>query len=272
MGPQAEGSLSTSALVSPTNSSGWSLFRSSPSSSSSAVQPATFKDTPTGEGWQMAGWIRWLAGLRGMYERRMNRMCTILDSGSSLVSTSGRYRTSATSGDWDVIKTTKLFSYSWPEGGMFIWLRMHFESHPLWQHPLFFAAAKGDMKGGEGGDEKTKVIDGPMLSLALMLFLTLKPHLVLVSSGGMFSATPEIGKEIGWQYFRLCFAAVSEEDVDEGAKRFVDGVRAFWKITDARVIEKLVDLDAAGADGLMSVMGQAGQREGMNNLGGWLGC
>ncbi|KAK3403569.1 pyridoxal phosphate-dependent transferase [Sordaria brevicollis] len=261
MGPQPEASSSSSSSTTPTSSSGWSLFRDS---TPSVPQPS--KGTPTGQGWQMSGWIRWLEGLRGMYERRMNRMCTILDSGSSLISSSTRLRPTSTSnatpGDWDVITTTPLFTYSWPEGGMFIWLRMHFESHPLWQHPLFFS------KTGEG--EKTRVIDGPMLSLAMMLFLTLKPHLVLVSGGNMFSATPEIKEEIGWQYFRLCFAAVEEEDVDEGARRFVDGVKAFWKITDARVIEKLVDeLSKVDTEEVMaSVIGQ----EGASNLGGWLGC
>ncbi|CCC10025.1 hypothetical protein SMACR_02605 [Sordaria macrospora] len=282
MGPQPEASLSSSSSPSssttstPSSTSSWSLFRSS-SSTTPAAQPKPSKETPSspGEGWQMTGWIRWLEGLRGMYERRMNRMCTILDTGSSLISSNTRLRatnsTSGTPGDWDVITTTPLYTYSWPEGGMFIWLRMHFDTHPLWEHPLFFAR--------NGEREKTKVIDGPTLSLALMLFLTLKPHLVLVSGGNMFSATPEISKEIGWQYFRLCFAAVSEEDVDAGAQRFVDGVRAFWKITDARVIEKLVeklgdDLDASGGEALnlMKVMGQAGAAEGMNNLGGWLGC
>lgn len=147
---------------------------------------------------------------------------------------------------------------------MFIWIRMHFDTHPLWQHPLFFS--------GEG--EKTKVIDGPTLGLALMLFLMTKPHLVLASAGNMFAATPQIREEIGWQYFRLCFAAVSEEDVDSGAQRFVDGVRAFWKITDARVIEKLVEelgkADTSEEEVVARVMGQ--DMEGVNNLGGWLGC
>ncbi|KAK3501600.1 pyridoxal phosphate-dependent transferase [Neurospora crassa] len=268
MGPQPEApssssssSSSSSTTATTSSSSGWSLFRSS----SSKPQPA--KQTPSGEGWQMTGWVRWLEGLRGMYERRMNRMCTILDSGSSLVSSSTRLRATSgssvgTPGDWEVITTTPLYTYSWPEGGMFIWLRMHFDTHPLWQHPLFFRS------NGNGEGEKTKVIDGPTISLALMLFLTLNPHLVLVSAGNMFSATSQIREEIGWQYFRLCFAAVSEEDVGSGAQRFVDGVRAFWKITDARVIEKLVEQKVDTEEVVARVMGQ----EGVNNLGGWLGC
>ncbi|KAI5292924.1 hypothetical protein KEM56_006169, partial [Ascosphaera pollenicola] len=64
----------------------------------------------------MTGWVRWLEGLRGMYERRMNRMCTILDSGSSLVSSSTRLRATSgsssvgTPGDWEVITTTPLYT------------------------------------------------------------------------------------------------------------------------------------------------------------------
>ncbi|KAJ4414544.1 hypothetical protein N0V85_003105 [Neurospora sp. IMI 360204] len=271
MGPQPEApsssssSTTTSTTTTSFSSSGWSLFRSS--------QPKPAKETPSGEGWQMTGWVRWLEGLRGMYERRMNRMCTILDTGSSLISSSTRLRATTgtsggTPGDWEVITTTPLYTYSWPEGGMFIWIRMHFDTHPLWQHPLFFSSSQ---------EEKTKVIDGPTLGLALMLFLMTKPHLVLASPGSMFAATPQIREEIGWQYFRLCFAAVSEEDVDEGAQRFVDGVRAFWKITDARVIEKLVEelgkADTTSTEEEVVARVMMGQdMEGLNNLGGWLGC
>ena len=35
-------------------------------------------------GWKMDGWIRWLEGLRGNYERRMRIMCEILEDGKTI--------------------------------------------------------------------------------------------------------------------------------------------------------------------------------------------
>ncbi|OTA24086.1 hypothetical protein BTJ68_11943 [Hortaea werneckii EXF-2000] len=99
---------------------------------------------PAGQGWKADGWVRWLEGLRGNYERRMKLMCSTLDEGRDLIK-SGR-RNSLTNAptlageaneadeddEWAVIETTPLYSFDWPVGGMFIWLRIHFASHPLY--------------------------------------------------------------------------------------------------------------------------------------------
>lgn len=158
-------------------------------------------------GWQTDGWVRWLAGLRGSYEHRMNNMCTNLEEGRFLLK-QGTPIKSAES-DWAVISKTKMYSFDWPRAGMFVWVHMHFENHPL------FGKVKGDK-----------------LAMALWVFLTKVPYLVLAAPGAMFSPTPEIEAEKGWQYYRLCFAAVSEEEVDKSSKRFAEGVKAFWLIKD----------------------------------------
>ena len=69
-------------------------------------------------GWQMDGWVRWLQGLRGHYERRMQTMCSILEEGKELV-TSGRRR--SINDGWSVIEKVTLFEFIWPLGGMFVW-------------------------------------------------------------------------------------------------------------------------------------------------------
>jgi len=38
-----------------------------------------------GTGWRFEGWVRWLEGLRGNYERRMNTMCDVLEAGRDVV-------------------------------------------------------------------------------------------------------------------------------------------------------------------------------------------
>jgi DNA-binding transcriptional MocR family regulator len=194
-------------------------------------------------GWKMDGWVRWLEGLRGQYERRMNRMCTILDEGSIQLKQSTPVRESDQ--DWGVITKTQLYEFDWPRGGMFIWVRMNYETHPLWM-------AEGN---------QMPVINGPILSTALMMLLTHKPFLVLASPGMMFSPTDEIRMERGWAYFRLCFAAESEENVDSCSKRFADGVQRFWRIKNVEEIEALAgELNLASNqlndfEGVASIMG-----------------
>ncbi len=205
-------------------------------------QPAMseFNEKSRGEqavfaGWQTDGWVRWLEGLRGSYERRMNTMCKHLEEGRFQVKQGTPIKPSES--DWAVISKTEMYSFDWPRGGMFVWIQMHFESHPL--------ASKVPL---------------PRLSQLLWIFLTTKPHLVLVAPGTMFSPTKEIAEEKGWTYFRLCFAAVEEEEIKKSSIRFAEGVRAFWLIKDQKRMEDIgKDLDD-----------EVEMKEGMANLGlGW---
>lgn len=196
------------------------------------------------QGWQTDGWVRWLAGLRGVYERRMNTTARILDASSFQLKQSTPLHT--LDEDWGVITKTRLMSFDWPRGGMFLWVRIHFENHPLWQ-------AKG---------RTVPLLDGPAFSVALMMYLTHKPHLVLAAPGTMFSATDEINAERGWRYMRLCFAAEDESLVEPCAKRFANGVQRFWRIKSVEEMERLVkEMQADGVD-----------MEGVSPIGYGLGC
>ena len=170
-------------------------------------------------GWSTSGWVRWLEGLRGAYERRMTRMCTILDAGKDAVC-------DVTAGPDSVVvfKAPRLF-FDWPRGGMFVWVKVHLEHHR-------FMAREG-LTG--------KVFTGKQLGDALLVYLTKKPYKVLAAPGRMFAATEEIGEQRAWKYFRLCFAAESEDRVDDCSRMFVRGVGDFFDIKDAREIEKLVE-------------------------------
>ncbi|KAF4334534.1 aromatic amino acid aminotransferase I [Fusarium beomiforme] len=188
----------------------------------------TFYSLPASEkasftGWQLDGWVRWLEGLRGEYERRMTRMCSILEDNAFQLRQSTSQNPDL---DWDVISKIRLFDFDWPRGGMFVWVRVHFEKHPLYQ--------------AEGGDI-APVIDGTALATAFLIHSTHAPHLVLGSPGSMFSATPEIRETRGWQYMRLCFAAESDDNIDNGSWRFARSVQDFFKIKDIAQIEKLLE-------------------------------
>ncbi|PSR94337.1 aromatic amino acid aminotransferase [Coniella lustricola] len=197
-------------------------------------------------GWQTDGWVRWLAGLRGEYERRMARMCRILDDGSVYIK-QGTPR-AAQDADVCVLTKTQLYDYNWPRGGMFVWVRIFLQNHPLY--------------GVAHSDGRT-LVEGGALAMGLLIFLTRAPFSVVISPGLMFSSTDEVKRTVGWQYFRLCFAAETEENIDLYSERFAKGVRKFWGMKDVKELEDLTrDLDAA-ADKLDEEVG---------NLGSYMGC
>ncbi|TDZ19598.1 Aromatic amino acid aminotransferase [Colletotrichum orbiculare MAFF 240422] len=217
-----------------------------PAAARSAFAALTSRQKATFEGWQMDGWVRWLEGLRGVYERRMARMSRILDAGAVQLKQSTPRN--ADIADWGVVSKTRLYDFKWPRGGMFIWLRVRFETHPLWR--------------AEGG-RVIPLLDGEKLVLALLIFATQKPFRVAVSPGLMFSATDNIRVERGWAYLRLCFAAESEENVDLCSQRLSEAIHRFWKIKKVEEIEDLIkDLVTSGER----------EDEDLGNLGAFMGC
>ncbi|KAI9676017.1 MAG: hypothetical protein M1817_000760 [Caeruleum heppii] len=175
-----------------------------------------------GQGWAVDGWVRWLAGLRGAYERRMQTMCTILEEGkykvradSRKTSASGRLEESGSG--WSMVEKVKMYDFVWPRGGMFVWVHLNLATHPLFG--------------------QLPVAD---LSHALWVFLTTKPYLVLVAPGLIFSPTPALRAEKGPHYMRLCFAAVEEEEVGGSSHRFVEAFNHFWAKRDVEELRGLL--------------------------------
>lgn len=171
---------------------------------------------PDGSGWAVDGWVRWLAGLRGAYQRRMEMMCSILEAGKYLIvddsddGESLQRRPETETESWNVVNKIQMFDFVQPSGGMFVWIQLHLSTHPLY-HQLPPAT----------------------LSHALWLHLTQKPHRVLVAPGSIFAATPDVATtKHAFRFFRLCFAAVEDEAVRTISHRFVDGLRSFWAKTE----------------------------------------
>lgn len=176
-----------------------------------------------GSGWKVDGWVRWLEGLRGNYERRMSDMCDTLAAGKQIVK-SGRRRSFDNLVDdedeWAVVETSQMFDFVRPLGGMFVWVRFDFNTHPL-----------------------ARKVQHARLSQALWVLWTKKPFLCLVAPGKMFAATPEIAEKDAYNCFRLCFAACPADEVKDISQRFVDGAHAFWRIRKESDIDELLDED-----------------------------
>lgn len=177
-----------------------------------------------GSGWKVDGWVRWLEGLRGNYERRMQLMSSILEEGKYLIQDT-RPKTNTfvpDDVDYEVVHKTQLYEFNYPMAGMFLWLRACYESHPLFNE-----------------------VEHERLARALWIFLTTEPYLVLLSPGSIFCPTPEITAEKGWQYFRLCFAAVDDGVVQKHTESTVKAFQDFWAIDDVKTIDKLLEDDEA---------------------------
>jgi DNA-binding transcriptional MocR family regulator len=197
-----------------------------------------------GSGWKADGWVRWLEGLRGNYERRMQVMASILDDGMYLTNSHPTPTYPAEDADFEVITKTQLYDFAYPMAGMFLWLRAHFETHNLY-----------------------KKCGGPKLAQALWVFMTTEDYRVLLAPGGLFSPTEEIREEKGWQYFRLCFAAVDDDVVKTSSEGFVKCVHDFWGIEDAKEIDELV---REGEEEVSEVVGQ--QMVSFDVVAGWCVC
>ncbi|KAK3062203.1 hypothetical protein LTS18_004611 [Coniosporium uncinatum] len=125
-----------------------------------------------------------------------------------------------------MVSKVRAYDFVRPMGGMFVWVRFDFKTHPL-----------------------SDKIAGPRLARALWILWTTPKYRVLVSPGTIFAPNDEIRERDAWECFRLCFAAVDADQLAGINHRFVDGIKAFWEITDVKEIDRLLAEDEAmGAD------------------------
>lgn len=186
----------------------------------------------TQNGWKVDGWVRWLEGLRGNYERRMNAMCNILEANKHVVKTGRRRKqtshhneqnqstinTTDDDSEWRHVVKLQIYDFDYPMGGMFTWLHFIYETHPLADK---FPHSK--------------------LSAAHWVLLTREPYRVLPAPGVLFSANEAIQAASGYQFMRLCFAAVDEAEIEPLTQRLVNGIHAFWAIKKSEEIDELLE-------------------------------
>ncbi|KAK6340957.1 hypothetical protein TWF696_009270 [Orbilia brochopaga] len=189
--------------------------------------------------WSISGWITWLSLLREKYEQRANLMCAALetsrtvtiihlknirvrdDDGNVIDGPGGKYSL--------VHKAVKeLYEFERPMGGMFIWVRVYFEIHRLFD----------GTNGQRIMDALFKYLAGPNLRC-------------LVCPGGYFVPLDD-GEGDGWKYLRLCFAAVEVEDLKRASENFGRGVKEFFELTEFPPDED-VEADGAGEDAELDV-------------------
>ncbi len=193
-----------------------------------------------GSGWDVDGWVRWLEGLRGNYERRMQKMSSILEDGKYIIRSSTRRRSNHASSfesdddEFQMVSKTQMYDFAYPMAGMFLWMHIRFETHPLFNK-----------------------VDHQRLAKALWVYLTTKPYRVLVAPGTIFSPTEQLKEEKGWQYFRVCFAAVDDDMLDKHSIGIVDGFKGFWtKKRESDIDRILNDEDVTVREAIKNGVGQ----------------
>ena len=171
-------------------------------------EPARVSKVEGSDGWQMDGWVRWLEGLRAGYEKRMQAMCTVLEENKFLFSEKSEPGHSFASQveDWEVVDRVQMFDFVWPKAGMFTWVKIDFETHPLRSQYM-----------------------PQRLSKAFWVHLTKKPAVCLVCPGSLFAATHKSQKE-DYKYIRLSFAPMDAEEVNPLTHRLIEGFRSFWQL------------------------------------------
>ncbi|KAF3916015.1 hypothetical protein AA313_de0210396 [Arthrobotrys entomopaga] len=181
--------------------------------------------------WRMSGWITWLSLLRHQYEQRMNLLCSALEESRTVTMISIKNIRVKNDDDANstqegekyslVQKSVKeLYEFERPMGGMFVWVRVYFEIHRLYD-------------GTNGRD----------IMNALWHYLARPGSECLVAPGWMFGATDEICDREGWKYMRLCFASVDTETLKAGGATFGKGVKEFFELTEFPLMP---DPEAAG--------------------------
>ncbi|GAA6061023.1 hypothetical protein JCM10212_001079 [Sporobolomyces blumeae] len=199
------------------------------------------------EEWKFEGYLRWLKGLKAQYRDRRDCLVDLLVSSCD----AGLDPRQAGQNSWELvlrdashatgrIKTidldekgkdrgTKVLSFVAPQGGMFVWLRIHFASHPSFN-----------------------VV--PTSTLLWSLWEDLAEHNVLVAPGSMFSGrvfppkipTNEVedgGTEMAtmtdWNdavdhktgdgFFRIAFSTATEDQMREATKIIGKRVERFFR-------------------------------------------
>ncbi|KIP08349.1 hypothetical protein PHLGIDRAFT_18957 [Phlebiopsis gigantea 11061_1 CR5-6] len=162
--------------------------------------------------WKHEGYVRWLHGLAIEYQSRRDYFIdSLMEEFHVMQSVSNK---SIWAGldvyECSVKPTTmtekasykKIFTFTPPSSGMFLWLEMHFDSHPSFRE----------------GDEET---------LEMQLWTKIAEAGVLVAPGWFFAATDEIN-DAGKGHFRMSFSNAEFPTMKKAVKIFAQVVKEFY--------------------------------------------
>ncbi|KAL5867612.1 hypothetical protein ACKVWM_011599 [Pyricularia oryzae] len=142
-------------------------------------------------------------------------MVTVLERGKHVA------RASTTNGGGEDNKVA-MFDFRWPMGGMFLWVEIKIENHPL--------AVSVDLR---------------RLMCDLWIKCIRPPYLVLKVTGDDFAETEAVKTGRGYKFLRFCLAAIEEDLFEENSASFIAVCRDFWSIRRKKDVKRIITEEEA---------------------------
>ena len=149
--------------------------------------------------WGHDGWLKWLDNLRAEYEERRNIMVDTLDG-------------------YKYVGDKLVLGYKRPAAGMFVWINMQFQNHPL--------------------GSKVSVVE---LAQALWSFNATHKQPVLITPGYFFAPSQSDAEHTA-PFIRISYAPSEKGNLKRETEGFGRNVAEFWQITDEARIKELADI------------------------------
>jgi aromatic amino acid aminotransferase I len=181
--------------------------------------PSGFSEIITGEllnKWGVDGFLEWNTNLCEQYRVRRDWMLDALAAAFDLVPA----EEAGVPGAIGLVGFPKgrsgpaILSFVPPVGGMFIWCKAHYDTHPAWAG---FQTDKTDQERVRAFEEK--------------FWIRLVDALILVTPGWYFSPWEGGGHSLheeGSGHFRLAYSFEPKNNVDEGIRRLADVMTKEW--------------------------------------------
>lgn len=146
---------------------------------------------------EIDGFLEYCRNLRDRYREKRDAMVAVLKEGEYLIG-------DGAGDDAVIVNKTRIMSFSVPTAGMFIWLRIVYHTHPLYEAPFSKAYLAGKL---------FEYLAEPRYG-----------NKVLVGPGKMFCGEEEDGDD----FVRVSFAVLPLEELRVASEELVEGVRRFW--------------------------------------------
>ncbi|KAF5392412.1 hypothetical protein D9757_002328 [Collybiopsis confluens] len=166
--------------------------------------------------WGQTGFLRWMANLREIYTMRRDWMCDLLADNFDVIPSPENIVD-------DVIAMLKghhssksckpIFSFSFPKGGMFLWIKLYLEGNSVYQ----------EMKASSLSASAASV------SWTEAFWMDLIKEKILLTPGSYYTPFVEVGERMEQEadvaFFRLSFSFETREEMRQGVERMAKPLR-----------------------------------------------
>ncbi|THU90949.1 PLP-dependent transferase [Dendrothele bispora CBS 962.96] len=172
--------------------------------------------------WRPEGYIRWLLGVRENYGIRRDWICDIIRDVFDVLPAGNEYNDDFIAvkkghGQLQDTKSAPFFSFTYPKGGMFLYIKLY-----LSQNPKFRALRNAAENQDEEANEKwTREFWKDLIQEKILL----TPHFFYTPPGNV-----EKKEESDVAFFRMTFSYETREDMHIGIQRLAKAFEKNWEM------------------------------------------